>query len=36
MNTYRVKDWDARFESSKSRTYKLKTQVYMPNKMGVG
>lgn len=32
----RVKDWDARFESSRSREYKLKGQTYMPNKQGLG
>ena len=34
--TYRVKDWNDRFESAKSRTYKIKSQTYMPNKVGIG
>ena len=34
--TYRVKDWNERFESAKSRTYKIKSQTYMPNKVGIG
>ncbi len=33
---FRVKDWEERFESAKSRTYKLKGQTYMPNKQGLG
>ena len=33
---YRVKQWNELFESAKSRTYKLKTQAYMPNKCGLG
>lgn len=33
---YRVNSWDARFESAKSRTYKMKSQSYMPNKVGIG
>jgi len=32
----RIKEWDKRFESAKSRTYKLKSQAYMPNKIGIG
>jgi hypothetical protein len=38
MNTfrYRIKDWDTRFESFKSKTYKCKTQSYIPNKVGLG
>lgn len=33
---YRVRNWQERFESAKSRTYKIKSQTYMPNKQGVG
>lgn len=33
---YRIKDWDRRFESAKSREYKMKSQTYMPNKVGIG
>lgn len=32
----RVKDWNDRFESAKSRTYGIKSQTYMPNKQGLG
>lgn len=36
MTILRVKDWNERFESAKSRTYKIKSQTYMPNKQGLG
>jgi hypothetical protein len=32
----RVKEWEAKFESAKSKGYKIKTQTYLPNKHGVG
>lgn len=32
----RVKDWRERFESAKSKDYKIKSQSYMPNKQGLG
>ena len=32
----RVKDWNSRFESAKSRDYGIKKQTYMPNKQGLG
>jgi hypothetical protein len=36
MPMLRVKDWDTWFENNKSRTYKNKSQVCMPNKQGLG
>jgi hypothetical protein len=33
---YRVKDWEENFESAKSKGYKGRNQVYMPNKHGLG
>jgi len=33
---YRVPDWAGNFESAKSKTYKHKSQTYMPNKHGLG
>jgi hypothetical protein len=33
---YQVPGWPTTFESAKSKTYKLKTQTYMPNKTGLG
>jgi hypothetical protein len=32
----RICGWDEHFESAKSRTYKHRSQVYMPNKHGLG
>ena len=36
MTIYRVRGWAEFFESAKSRTYKLKSQSYTPNKHGLG
>jgi hypothetical protein len=34
--TYQVKGWDDHFESAKSRNFKTRNQVYLPNKHGLG
>jgi len=34
--TYQVKGWDDHFESAKSRQFKTRNQVYLPNKHGLG
>ena len=36
IQVLRVKGWNEHFESAKSRTYKHKSQTYMPNKHGLG
>lgn len=36
MRIYRVKAWNDLFESAKSREYNSRSQVYMPNKHGLG
>ena len=33
---YRINRWDDMFESAKSRGFKHRTQVYLPNKHGLG
>jgi len=36
VQVYRIKGWQQHFESAKSRTYRCKSQAYMPTKQGLG